>query len=106
MDGYAAAKKRIFRNTRSERQIAVIGVDDDHGAAIAAELSRLAGVDRNPDFLQESPKNGVSVIDGSLSDQTDWAATFRVSTHFEVSTGRMQLRHRSVARALDIDPER
>ena len=39
---YAKAKKRIFKDPRGTPQLAVIGVDDEHGTAIAAELSKLA----------------------------------------------------------------
>ena len=104
MDGYAAAKKRIFRNTRSERQIAVIGVDDDHGAAIAAELSGWPGWIVIPISAGQSPKNGVSVIDGSLSDQDRLGCDV---SGIDTLRGRHNWQNAaaawSVARALDID---
>ena len=38
MEGYIAAKKRIFRDGEGRRQTAIIGVDDKTGAAIADEI--------------------------------------------------------------------
>ena len=69
MDGYAAAKKRIFRNTRGGRQMAVVGVDDDHGAAIADDLSGRPGwVVVRVSARRELP-DGVHVLEGILTDQ-------------------------------------
>ncbi|MEE2720274.1 MAG: UDP-N-acetylmuramoyl-L-alanine--D-glutamate ligase [Pseudomonadota bacterium] len=106
MDGYAAAKKRIFRNTRGERQIAVIGVDDDHGAAIADELSGWPGWIVIPVSTGQFLENGVSVIEGSLSDQDRRGCNV---SGIDTLRGRHNWQNAaaawSVARALDIDPE-
>jgi len=69
MDGYVAAKKRIFRNSRGARQMAVIGVDDVHGAAIAAELSERPGWIVTPISSTRELTGGVSVVNGILTDQ-------------------------------------
>ena len=69
IDGYAKAKKRIFKNSRGTQQVAVIGVDDDYGKTIAAELSKKAGWNViRVSACQEIP-NGINVIDGFLTDQ-------------------------------------
>ena len=68
MDGYLAAKKRIFRNTRGVNQLAVIGVDDDHGAAIAADLSQRSGWMVIPVSARRELSGGVYVVNGALSD--------------------------------------
>ena len=69
IDGYAKAKKRIFRNPRGAQQVAVIGVDDDYGMAIASELSEKDGWNViRVSACQEIP-NGIHVIDGFLTDQ-------------------------------------
>ena len=69
IDGYAKAKKRIFRNPRGAQQVAVIGVDDDYGMAIASELSEKDGWNViRVSACQETP-NGIHVIDGFLTDQ-------------------------------------
>jgi len=47
MEGYVAAKKRLFQNLPAPGAGAIVGVDDPEGAAIAAELkARGATVDR------------------------------------------------------------
>ena len=68
MDGYAEAKKRIFRNTRGGRQMAVIGVDDDHGAAIADDLSGRPGWVVTRVAARGELPDGVYVVDGILRD--------------------------------------
>ena len=69
MDGYVAAKKRIFGNRRGARQIAVIGVDDSYGAAIARELSTDPEWDVVPVSTEHDVADGVTVIDGMLRDR-------------------------------------
>jgi UDP-N-acetylmuramoylalanine--D-glutamate ligase len=72
MEGYVAAKKRIFRNhaVRERRQTAVIGLDDGFGRAICEEMSARPRWRCVP-FSAESPcANGVSAAGGVLVDAT------------------------------------
>jgi UDP-N-acetylmuramoylalanine--D-glutamate ligase len=66
MDGYVAAKRRLF-----DRLIpggtAVIGVDDDHCIAMAAELAE-AGVNVVAISAEQTLARGVSAADGILRD--------------------------------------
>lgn len=66
MDGYIAAKKRIFRN-QGHGAAAIVGVDDDHCKAVATALEadghtviRLS--------VTHQLKNGVYIADGKLID--------------------------------------
>ena len=67
MQGYVAAKKRIFRSRKDRPQIAVIGTDDEYGKKICSELSA-------DDHWQVIPvsvgakNDGVYVLDGILHD--------------------------------------
>ncbi|HEY0418708.1 MAG TPA: Mur ligase family protein, partial [Acetobacteraceae bacterium] len=65
MDGYVAAKRRIFQGME-RRGTAIVAVDDDHTRAIAADLAR-AGVTVVP-VSAEGPCDGAHVIDGVLHD--------------------------------------
>lgn len=66
MAGYAAAKRRIFRR-QQVGDTAVIGIDDEHGRALAAELAS-----EPADVIAISseivPVGGVGVADGLLVD--------------------------------------
>ena len=68
MEEYAAAKKRIFQNSREAEQTAVICVDDVHGNAIATELSDRAGWNVIRVSASQQLSDGVSVVDGILTD--------------------------------------
>jgi UDP-N-acetylmuramoylalanine--D-glutamate ligase len=67
MQGYVAAKKRIFRSRKDRPQIAVIGTDDEYGRKICSELSA-------DDHWQVIPvsvgtkNDGVYVFDSILHD--------------------------------------
>ena len=68
MDGYIAAKKRIFRGRAGGAQIAVIGVDDAHGVAMADDIAaredwRVIRVSSG-----RPVDDGVYVLDGKLFD--------------------------------------
>ncbi len=71
MDGYIAAKKRIFRNRENGGQVAVIGVDDAHGVALADDIAARDGW-RVIRISSRTPvTGGVYVIDGRLFDHMD-----------------------------------
>jgi UDP-N-acetylmuramoylalanine--D-glutamate ligase len=71
MDGYIAAKKRIFRDRADSGQVAVIGVDDVHGRALADELAA-RGAWRVIRISSTTPvEGGVYAIDGKLFDHMD-----------------------------------
>ena len=70
MDGYIAAKRRIFRDRRGDgtTQIAVIGVDDEHSRATC---DRIAGRSRWAAIAVSTTRRleyGVFVADGILHD--------------------------------------
>ena len=60
MEAYAAAKKRLF-DLQSDKDVAVIGVDDDYSKAIASAASGVVAVSTKIDT-----KSGYSVRGGSL----------------------------------------
>ncbi len=69
MDGYVAAKKRIFSNQRP-RDTAVIGIDDGHSQAAAMGRQR-PGLARVVQISSEfGLARGVSAVDGHLYDST------------------------------------
>ncbi len=69
MDGYIAAKKRIFQNQRP-RDVAVIGIDDPVTQAIAMGNQR-PGLAQTIQISSEfSLARGVSAVDGHLYDST------------------------------------
>ena len=71
MTGYIAAKRRIFRN-QVAGDTAILGVDDDHVRALAAELAQ--GPARLIRISAEGPvAGGVYVVDGRLIDHLDSA---------------------------------
>ena len=71
MTGYIAAKRWIFRN-QVAGDTAILGVDDDHVRALAAELAQ--GPARLIRISAEGPvAGGVYVVDGRLIDHLDSA---------------------------------
>jgi len=74
MDGYVAAKRRVFRG-QGASQTAVIGVDDEICRGLCAEL-KAAGRQRVvPISAQGRVAGGVYVADGKLIDDLDGRAT-------------------------------
>ena len=81
MDGYISAKRRIFARQRPPRT-AVIGVDDEHCAALYNTL-RSDGLHRVvPISVRRAVDKGVYVLDGRLIDATagDPAAILDLNT--------------------------
>ena len=71
MTGYIAAKRQIFRN-QVAGDTAILGVDDDHVRALAAELAQ--GPARLIRISAEGPvAGGVYIVDGRLIDHLDSA---------------------------------
>lgn len=66
MDGYVAAKRRIFQH-RDRARTAVVAVDDEHTRAVFDDLERAGDVAVVP-VSAERPVPGVSVLDGLLYD--------------------------------------
>lgn len=64
MDGYMAAKERLFANMDSG-DVAIVGIDDPHGAALADRL-RARGLEVIPISVGTPLGNGVYVLDGQL----------------------------------------
>lgn len=72
MNGYLAAKKRIFRTAESgERQIAVVGIDDDRCRSVYEELGRNAAWRTVPVSVGGAAEDGIRVEDGRLIDMLD-----------------------------------
>ena len=68
MDGYIAAKKRIFHDRPADDQVAVIGVDDAHGVALADDIVA-RGSWRVIRISSSAPvTGGVYAVDGKLFD--------------------------------------
>ncbi len=67
MEGYIAAKERIFTHA----EVAVIGVDDAYCDAIAHRLLDVGQSKFIPIAIQSSVSHGVQVIDGVLEDRRD-----------------------------------
>ncbi len=74
LDGYIAAKKRIFRGMRPAGT-AVIGVDDAYSAAVRDEVAALSdGPHVVPISVERRVDGGVFVEDGVLHDAVDGPA--------------------------------
>ncbi|MSO98239.1 MAG: UDP-N-acetylmuramoyl-L-alanine--D-glutamate ligase [Rhodospirillaceae bacterium] len=69
MDGYVAAKKRIFNGQRHPRT-AIIGIDDAYSAALRDQLLRAGGHNVIPISVKQSVAGGVYVENGVLMDAT------------------------------------
>ena len=74
MNGYVAAKKRIFHRQTKPRA-AIIGMDDEHCRRIHADLAAAADQRVFPISSQIAVKGGVYSTDGVLIDDTDGGAT-------------------------------
>lgn len=72
LDGYIAAKRRIFRDRppKGPAQTAIIGVDDAHGNSILNEIAARPGWRAVPISSGQRLDGGVFVIDGILFDAT------------------------------------
>ncbi|MEQ8935195.1 MAG: UDP-N-acetylmuramoyl-L-alanine--D-glutamate ligase, partial [Amphiplicatus sp.] len=70
MDGYIAAKKRIFAN-QDGSDVAVIGIDDPHCKAVFEALEREGAKKIIPISGSRSVEGGVYVEDGVLHDGLD-----------------------------------
>jgi len=77
MDGYIAAKRRIF-DRQGPTQTAVIGVDDDHCRRIHDDLKRVGGRTVLPISSEIVVAGGVYARDGVLIDDTEGAAEARL----------------------------
>ncbi len=69
MEGYVAAKRRIFSHQRPPR-CAIIGIDDPHGATLYAALRQDGLHSVWPISVKQPAPGGVYVIDGALIDAT------------------------------------
>jgi UDP-N-acetylmuramoylalanine--D-glutamate ligase len=72
MAGYVRAKRRIFHNQHAS-DWAVLGVDDDHGRELLAELRRDRGRRLLPVAVGHEVEGGIFVIDGRLYDAIEGA---------------------------------
>ncbi len=77
MDGYIAAKERIFAR-QGERNFAVIGIDDAICRGIAAKLKRQRVI---PISAAHAAPSGVSAAEGWLVDDMDGAARRILDLH-------------------------
>lgn len=71
LEGYIAAKKRIFR-AQGAGDVAVVGIDDPYSREVASELAR-AGRSLVPVSVERVPEHGVGAIDGALVDAIEGA---------------------------------
>ena len=70
MEGYIAAKKRIFMN-QTAAQTAVIGADDDFSAALITEMRNSHPVKLIPISSRRNVGDGVYALNGVLYDATE-----------------------------------
>jgi UDP-N-acetylmuramoylalanine--D-glutamate ligase len=73
MDGYVAAKRRIFAG-QTDDHTAIVGIDDDHGRAIVSALRDGARARVIPVSTCEACAGGVYASGGRLFDDTDGRA--------------------------------
>jgi UDP-N-acetylmuramoylalanine--D-glutamate ligase len=71
MDGYVAAKERVFGLLHGPRAVAVIGADDTHCRAIAQRLAARGGTRVIPISADGAVDGGVYVEDGRVIDATE-----------------------------------
>ena len=74
MDGYVAAKTRIFQN-QDQSDHAVIGVDDSYSQTVCTRVSSKAGPAVLPIAVGKALGKGAYVIDGMLYDGTKRPST-------------------------------
>jgi len=70
MDGYVAAKRRIFEKQRQPRA-SIIGIDDSYSASLRDHLVRGGGHTVIPISVKQAVPGGVYVENGILIDATD-----------------------------------
>ncbi len=70
MEGYIAAKKRIFMN-QTQAQTAIIGADDDFSAALITEMRTAHPVKLVPISSRRNVGDGVYALNGVLYDATE-----------------------------------
>jgi UDP-N-acetylmuramoylalanine--D-glutamate ligase len=70
MDGYVAAKKRVFAGQRHPRA-AIIGVDDAYGASLAEQLARAGAHRVVPVSVRKAMPGGIYVDNGTLIDASE-----------------------------------
>ena len=109
MDGYIAAKKRIFMNQGS-RQTAVIGADDDYSAALISEMRAGHQATLIPISSRRALGHGVYAINGELYDATSVRARRVVDLKtIRTLTGRHNWQNAAAAysacKALGLEPE-
>ncbi|MBP2157632.1 MULTISPECIES: UDP-N-acetylmuramoyl-L-alanine--D-glutamate ligase [Asticcacaulis] len=73
MDGYIAAKKRLFMN-QTEAQVAVIGSDDDYSTRLISEMRAGHPVKLVPISSKRNVGEGVYAINGVLFDSSEGRA--------------------------------
>lgn len=73
MDAYIAAKKRIFRNSGQMKgsRVAIVGIDDQWGQEIHADLTERGGWRVIPVSVRSAPDDGIWVKDGILIDASN-----------------------------------
>jgi UDP-N-acetylmuramoylalanine--D-glutamate ligase len=74
MEGYIAAKRRIFRN-QTASQIAVIGIDDDDSRRVYEDMKSAGGPRAVPISGVGRAPGGVYALDGWLYDDMDGTQT-------------------------------
>jgi UDP-N-acetylmuramoylalanine--D-glutamate ligase len=77
MDGYVAAKRRLF-DLQRPHGAAVIGIDDEHCRKIADGLTRAGNLRVLPISASRKAARGVYVLDGKLYDDSDGQNRFVV----------------------------
>lgn len=77
MDGYLSAKRRLFRDRTGAAadQVAIIGVDDEYGRRLFSDMSSRDRWRCIPVSGERAAEHGVYVLDGSLFDTTEAAAS-------------------------------
>lgn len=80
MDGYVAAKRRIF-DGQTTSHTAIVGIDDDYGRAIRNELESRDAARVIPVSTREACAGGVYATEGRLIDDMDGAGAEILSLH-------------------------
>lgn len=108
MDGYVAAKRRIFLNQTAE-DWAVLGVDDFRTQVLCTQLQAEGGRHVVPVSAEMGLGRGVSVLDGRLCDSTQGRAAAPIDLRpARTLPGRHNHQNAAAAyaacRALGVDP--